>query len=367
MRHEDTHTTDVSHTALYTANINDNDREITCIATQIDRDGRNVLYESSASIKLKVKRLPPPVDRTMTEHIGIISGVLLGVILLILLLVFCILVICKRRRRKRSRPSSSQATHSSSSPDQQIKPIWTTAPSNGTASNVRKFDHILEPADFPSATSKGGRRRQQPQHQRQHELQTQVDAGDGIARAPSTSTRSTTSRNSWEEEDRSVGGEGEEVTIEQRANPSLHETTFDGDFPPRTVLHPDPYASARGPFQATQHPIYALQQSSTLGRRPSSSADTAYYPYYPQQQQQQLLDPSGRPTSAMSYPASDSPYYNPMTRRMPTPDGQLTTSVKSVFDCDQGCFVNLEEENDEQLRVEQEQQDQSRTSEPKDV
>jgi hypothetical protein len=33
------------------------------------------------------------------------------------------------------------------------------------------------------------------------------------------------------------------------------------------------------------------------------------------------------------------------SRRMPTPNGHLTTSVKSVFDCDQGCFLNEEGEH----------------------
>ena len=43
-----------------------------------------------------------------------------------------------------------------------------------------------------------------------------------------------------------------------------------------------------------------------------------------------------RPQSAM-----DSTYvnYTHSTRRMPTPNGPMTTSVKSVFDCELGCFV----------------------------
>ena len=30
------------------ANMSDNGREITCVATQVDRDGRTILYETSA-------------------------------------------------------------------------------------------------------------------------------------------------------------------------------------------------------------------------------------------------------------------------------------------------------------------------------
>lgn len=210
------------------------------------------------------------------------------------------------------------------------------------------------------------------------------------------STRSTTSQNSWEE-DRSVGGEVEEVTIEtlrigssknkSPQNSSLHETHFDEtdlDLP-RTVLHhPDPYGGTPDPFghgsdsfnQST--PVYYPHSLQRVGR-PFSSADTAYYPYYPlgsggPTPQNAPVDQSGRPTSAMSFPA-DSPYAMLPTRRMPTPNGQLTTSVKSVFDCDQGCFVDLEKIEDEHEDEQQEGQrltksagsTPSRTSEPRDV
>ena len=61
---------------------------------------------------------------------------------------------------------------------------------------------------------------------------------------------------------------------------------------------------------------------------------------------------SGRPSSSMleqnpnhsqnrPQSAMDSTYvnYTHSTRRMPTPNGPMTTSVKSVFDCELGCFV----------------------------
>ena len=47
-----------------------------------------------------------PTYGTLTQKIGIISGVLLAVIFLILLCVFVIFAVCKKRR-KRSRPPSS--------------------------------------------------------------------------------------------------------------------------------------------------------------------------------------------------------------------------------------------------------------------
>lgn len=148
------------------------------------------------------------------------------------------------------------------------------------------------------------------------------------------STRSTTSQNSWEE-DRSVGGD-EEMTAERRlphqhhpTSPSIHETHFGSDHDlPRTVLHhPDPY---------THQPRYAqlLHQQP-----PPSGSDFASPPYQPYQPG---LSPANRPTSAMSYPAAAAEGLLPITRRLPTPNGQLTTSVKSVFDCDLGCFVDLD-------------------------
>ena len=75
-----------------------------CIATQVDRDGRTILYTRTETIKLHVEKLiiPPPVS--LTQKIGIISAVLLAIIFLILCCVFCLFAICKKRRRqKRSR------------------------------------------------------------------------------------------------------------------------------------------------------------------------------------------------------------------------------------------------------------------------
>jgi hypothetical protein len=43
----DAHTRSVYHTVTYKADLGDDGREITCVATQIDRDGRSVLYEAS--------------------------------------------------------------------------------------------------------------------------------------------------------------------------------------------------------------------------------------------------------------------------------------------------------------------------------
>ena len=99
-------TTDIRHTIKYKANLKDNNGEIRCIATQLDRDGRTVLYEKTATVKLKVEKIVLPVDGPLTQKIGIISGVLLAVLFLILLSVFVIFAVCKRRR-KRSRPPSS--------------------------------------------------------------------------------------------------------------------------------------------------------------------------------------------------------------------------------------------------------------------
>ena len=75
-----------------------------CTATQVDRDGRNILYMGQRSIKLNVQKLIIPPPNTLTQKIGIISAVLLAVIFLILCCVFIMFAICKRRRRqKRSR------------------------------------------------------------------------------------------------------------------------------------------------------------------------------------------------------------------------------------------------------------------------
>ncbi len=138
----------LSYPPRYTADLKDDGREITCVSTQLDHDGRTVLYELSTSLRLRVEKIVLPVDNALTQKIGIISGVLLAVIFLILLLVFCVFVVCKRCRRRRRRPHqprgggrgkggeeprplSSHTESSEASPESTLKPIWTTTGGGG--------------------------------------------------------------------------------------------------------------------------------------------------------------------------------------------------------------------------------------------
>ena len=338
-----THTTDVYHTIKYKASLKDNDKRITCIATQLDRDGRTVMYESTTSVRLKVNKLVLPIDGAFTQKIGIISGVLLAIIFLILCIVFILFVVCKKRRRKRSRPPSSQATDDTS-PDNSttIKPIWTTLDPM-RAQHVRRNNNVIvhrQEQPYTDLIENAGVEGQQPRihHHHHHYLAT----SNGTMSTQSTGGGS---QGSWEE-DRSVGGELEDVVrhpppqlnISSGAattdlnisapSPSLHETHFDeSDFDyPRTVLHhPDPYN------RKTQRP-------SVVHQRPSSSAEYGS-PYYPGSS-------TMRPLSAMegydTFPGG---------RRMPTPSDLLNTSVKSVFDCEQGCFVETIDEDDQSEKL----------------
>jgi hypothetical protein len=254
-----------------------------------------------SSLKLKVNKIVLPVDNALTQKIGIISGVLLAIIFLILLLLFCTFVGCNKRRWKRSRPPSSQATteeEDGASPAPPIKPIWTTdrllaaAEGNGRdnkcANNRQQmavFTDLLEPDPVhPSGQNRGIR------------VVSGTNGANGkqFSKANSQgtmSTRSTLSQgSSWEEEDRSVGGEVELEPVinvapggpsgypsgvsgypsgvsgyssgaigrgpSKARSPSLHETHFGSDLDlPRTVLHhPDPYQ---------QQPQQHLQQAAT--------------------------------------------------------------------------------------------------------
>lgn len=178
------------------------------------------------------------------------------------------------------------------------------------------------------------------------------------------STHSSSQGSSWEE-DRSVGGELEDSMVSRPSrgahgghaqnstattadlnvsapSPSLHETHFDeSDFDyPRTVLHhPDPSHNRRATHHHGQrpHPHHLHhqqhQQMPPNQQRPSSSADvcSSLQPgYWPAG--------GGRPTSAM-----DGRYSDTLRSRIQTPSDLLNTSVKSVFDCEQGCFVPSEE------------------------
>jgi len=178
--------------------LDDNNTQITCIATQLDHNGKDVLYESSANIILRVEKIvPPPTEDALTQKIGIISGVLLTIIFLLLAIAFLMLFICKRKR-KRSGPSSSQVTddtltepHHSSV----IKPIWTT--NRGMTTSPIQTAKVYKEKDLEyqnSANSEdhhnllsGGKHYSKPT------LSHTVSGG-------TMSTQSTGSQGSWEED-----------------------------------------------------------------------------------------------------------------------------------------------------------------------
>ena len=141
------------------------------------------------------------------------------------------------------------------------------------------------------------------------------------------------------------------------ASPGL-ETHFDvSDLNyPRTVMHnidnPDyPYIYNTTNTRKQQRPSFSGTQGSgtqhgTPHQRPSSSAEVGSpYHFFQSHNTSGSSGGSGapgvgRPTSALGYGYNDPSPYLHLGRNLPTPNGQLTTSVKSVFDCDLGCFVD---------------------------
>ncbi len=241
---------------------------------------------------------------------------------------------------------SSPETHTSV-----IKPIWTT-----DRGMVTSPAHNLKTYKDDEPQFQRSRNHHLNNHHNNLLLQQQSNNNERplISHTISqgtVSTQSTASQGSWEE-DRSVGGEIEDSSIQRSIlpqpllprpgvkTPSLHETHFDSDLDlPRTVLHhPDPYQ-----IYANSHPVRSqqvLQQrhpSGLNGGRPSSSMADSW------QQSPHYGGNGQRPTSALA--AGPGSYDTLGSRRMPTPNGHLTTSVKSVFDCDLGCFVNEDGEH----------------------
>jgi hypothetical protein len=137
------------------------------------------------------------------------------------------------------------------------------------------------------------------------------------------------------------------LTTAPKRSPSLQETHLDDDWPPSSSSvqrHPDPYSAASTlprlrpvsamaqdfPPHTYHHPLAQQHLQSPPYPPYASHAHHGHHHYH---------DPLGtRPTSAAGFPGEAVPALPP--RRMPTPNGALTTSVKSVFDCEQGCFVN---------------------------
>ena len=199
------HTTDIRHTLKYKAQMGDNGGFIKCVGTQVSKDGRTILYEHTAVVKLQVEKLILPIDDALTQKIGIISGVLLSVIFLILICVFVIFAVCKRRR-KRSRPPSSTGTDDTT-PEDTIKPIWTT-PLNGGSHGpplISRAGH-KPPQQAALQTQQTQQQSQQVSSNRSHVI-GHSHMSNTVSQA-TVSTQSTGSNASWE--DRSVGGEIED-------------------------------------------------------------------------------------------------------------------------------------------------------------
>ena len=359
-RNETSHTSQVRHTVTYTANLTDDGHKITCFSTQLDRDGRTILYESSVEVKLRVLKIILPVDNAFTQKIGIISGVLLAIILLILCCVFVVFALCKKRQKRRSRPPSSQATDDTS-PDSttSIKPIWTTLDgTNGHRTASQRSNNIMLQqeerfADYFDSQSSAHASHHHPRKKHSQYQQRLPDDNHSKAVAHTASnitvyTQSTGggSQASWEE-DRSVGDmvedsimtslqpgyAGTQAPLDETGtdlnvsapSPSLHETHFEGsdfDYPKTVLHHPDPH---RRPLRLSLGPHHQPN-------RPSSSAEVGA-PYYPHSSL------SNRPNSALE--SYNDPYAT-LNRPVLNSSTLLNTSVKSVFECELGCFEKTE-------------------------
>ena len=141
------------------------------------------------------------------------------------------------------------------------------------------------------------------------------------------------------------------------ASPGL-ETHFDVsdlDYP-RTVFHnnfdhpeqPYFYGTHSNP-RKQQRPSFSGTERSqgTPHQRPSSSAEMGSpYHFFPSHNTSGSSGGSGapgqigRPISALGYGYNDPSPYLHLGRNLPTPNSTMTTSVKSVFDCDLKCFVD---------------------------
>ena len=122
------------------------------------------------------------------------------------------------------------------------------------------------------------------------------------------------------------------------------------------ILFADPLHSQSYSQGRPQRPSYAGRPSSSMLEQ---------HPGYNQNRPQSAMEQgyTGYPNTQVYYP----------TRRIPTPNGPMNTSVKSVFDCELGCF--MEDEHDHhhentELNISSPTSplsEASRTSEPRDV
>ncbi|CAB4066914.1 unnamed protein product [Lepeophtheirus salmonis] len=328
-RDEATHSSEVQHTSVYKAKLEDNNRIITCVATQLDHDGRTVLYETSATLKLNVEKIILPVDYALHQRIGIISGVLLSIIFILLLIVCLIIFLCRKRRRrdtpnnKRSRASSSQlsiATSGDLSPPS-LKPIWT----------VKQGDRYKRDEQLIMA--------------KKYEIKI---SPTNIRRPDSQVTYSTMGSREANRKCSNIFFPYPFNFIAKRSPPPPRETHFDesieeDDFSfdlPRPVIFQQP----AGTSQNYQNPFHPTPQTTTsqtplsylTSWRPNSATNntTTSEPYYHFGYGSQAALTYTRPSSALSYPNSVADptkpielfYYNfPAPKRLPTPNGMINT------------------------------------------
>ncbi|XP_040571195.1 uncharacterized protein [Lepeophtheirus salmonis] len=363
-RDEATHSSEVQHTSVYKAKLEDNNRIITCVATQLDHDGRTVLYETSATLKLNVEKIILPVDYALHQRIGIISGVLLSIIFILLLIVCLIIFLCRKRRRrdtpnnKRSRASSSQlsiATSGDLSPPS-LKPIWTVKQGDRYKRDeqlimAKKYEIKISPTNIRRPDSQvtystmGSREGSWIEIEEENRsigsgsiIHTQPTGSAPISSSPILSTSSPSGP--------------PPPPRETHFDESIEEDDFSFDLP-RPVIFQQP----AGTSQNYQNPFHPTPQTTTsqtplsylTSWRPNSATNntTTSEPYYHFGYGSQAALTYTRPSSALSYPNSVADptkpielfYYNfPAPKRLPTPNGMINTSGVSVFECDLGCF-----------------------------
>lgn len=130
------HLYSASQGLLYRANMSDNGTIIQCSGYQRTLDG-TILYQSSVQLQLNVKELVVSQNTVIEERIGIISGIILAIIFIIL--IFILIAVLLTRRRKLSK---KYTTLPSKSQEELLTPIW--VPGKGSrvhVSSSRQFVH----------------------------------------------------------------------------------------------------------------------------------------------------------------------------------------------------------------------------------
>jgi len=359
-----------SQSLLYRGSLSDNGTIILCRVQQSAADGA-VLYTSTVQLQLLVDQLIVSQSMAMEERIGIISGIILAIIFIILMFIMIALFLTKRRKQKAKYSSVPNKLQ-----DDLLTPIWIAGKESQSprhVSSARQFGHDYhEEGDVQGlgASSQYSKvptiTTEVPEHSQDVSLDSSRPTTKTISDSSDYSFSSMLRQNQIEsyqnfqsdlhthinrdtdhaysqyvtiDSDTVFSDTGDTTASADNSEScsKLHETHFGDSFSdiPRTVIH-SPISQdslPHGDYQRTvMHSPFGQDKFTHSDYQGTVVCTPRPYCDYPK-------------TGLNSPLAQDSLSHDdyPRTGKDSLPHNDYPRTGKTIFDCELGCFVTLEE------------------------